>query len=388
MSPAVVTSSPKSLLAYHSVRSWIDEGRFAVGERLPSEREMAKELGMNHLTLRRGLSRLEDEGVIVKKPQVGSFVAQGEGVVRLALVLPEYMHLLAGHPWASIVTAGACSALDPMRFSLSTLYYRPQRLWEDAGQALMHTRTRGVMLYADSSVSAQQVDRLVDRGVNVVGLQQAPALSGHEMPVVQPDTATPISQLLHGLVERGHRRVRVGVHTCEPDGAAMRHRLGEVLDETGLGPLDEVLLPLPNPPGVPLSETYRPMAELLQTDAPPTAIVVTDEFAAADLFQSCYRLGVRVPDDLSVASRLDLTPHAYPVPLTAPDSVRVLGRSAEVAVEQLTGMIGGDKATRRLTLLPNDVMWRGSVADLTTPAPPIRIRRVSGSAIALPHRPV
>ncbi len=370
---APVVSPPSSQLkshqAYRKIRDWIRDGRYGAGERLPSEREMASLLGINHLTLRRGLAKLEGEGVILKKPNVGSFVADRTRVTRVALVLPAYLQgNNAGHPWTSLVMAGACTALDPMKFSVSTLFYQRGQLWDDVGEPLANARISGVLLAPDSSVTAEQAGRLAEGGRKVVCLHDVPALASLSLPAVQPDHDMALTQLIHGLVERGHRKVRVAANTHNPTRAVLRATLETALEQTGLGSLEDVVLDLPNPPGSTLTEAFRPMADVLASDDPPTAIVVPDEYAAADLFQSCYRLGVRVPEDLSVAAVMDQTPHAYSVPLTAPNSVEVVRLAAKLATEQLIRVLEDGQVMQRRTLVHNEVVWRDSVRPLTAAA--------------------
>ena len=358
-------SQLKSHKAYREILDWIQEGRYGAGERLPSERELAERLGFNHLTVRRGLAKLVDEGVIEKRPHVGNFVSDNPRVAPLALLLPEYLHAnLAAHPWTGLITSGACSSLDPMQFSLSTLYYTSNRLWEDTGRAMVNAGVKGALLAPDSSVQPEHVRRLLDQGIQVVALQDSAHLAVLGLPVVQPDFEVTLAQLIHGLAERGHRHIKVAMYDCNPLRESLLTTLRIVLRQTGLGSLEDVLLNLDNRSGVSLPETYSAMGRVLESHDRPTAIVVPDEFAAADLFQTCYRLNLRVPRDLSVAAVLDSTPHVYPVPLTAPDSVQVARLVGKLAVSQLTSLIENGLSLQRQTLLRNEIVWRDSVATL------------------------
>lgn len=65
-------------------------GRLAAGSRLPSERELAVALGVNRLTLRAALSRLEAQGLIVTRHGTATLVAswrERAGLETLSLVL-------------------------------------------------------------------------------------------------------------------------------------------------------------------------------------------------------------------------------------------------------------------------------------------------------------
>lgn len=52
----------------------IDRGRLELGERLPSVRQLAMELGVNPMTVSKAYSMLESEGVVERKRGVGMIV--------------------------------------------------------------------------------------------------------------------------------------------------------------------------------------------------------------------------------------------------------------------------------------------------------------------------
>lgn len=52
----------------------IISGQFAVGEKLPSERELAAQLAINRTSLREALRRLEEMGLLIIRPGEGNFV--------------------------------------------------------------------------------------------------------------------------------------------------------------------------------------------------------------------------------------------------------------------------------------------------------------------------
>jgi GntR family transcriptional regulator len=65
--------------AQRYLRGLIDAGTYQPGDQLPSQNELAAELGISRATLREALSGLEREGVIVLKHGVGTFVTPGYG---------------------------------------------------------------------------------------------------------------------------------------------------------------------------------------------------------------------------------------------------------------------------------------------------------------------
>jgi GntR family transcriptional regulator len=57
------------------IRDAIAAGSLAPGTKLPSIREMAAELGISPITIKRAYSDLESEGFIITRAGIGSFVA-------------------------------------------------------------------------------------------------------------------------------------------------------------------------------------------------------------------------------------------------------------------------------------------------------------------------
>jgi GntR family transcriptional regulator len=57
------------------VKDAIARGSLEAGEKLPSIREMSKELGISPITIKRSYRDLEHEGYIVTRAGLGSFVA-------------------------------------------------------------------------------------------------------------------------------------------------------------------------------------------------------------------------------------------------------------------------------------------------------------------------
>jgi GntR family transcriptional regulator len=62
-------------LAVEQLRAMIHSGELANGSQLPSEPELAKALNISRSTLRAALSYLENEGTVIRRRGVGTFVA-------------------------------------------------------------------------------------------------------------------------------------------------------------------------------------------------------------------------------------------------------------------------------------------------------------------------
>lgn len=69
------SSQPLTSRLYHALREWIQAGRLTSGQRLPSTRRLARELGLGRNTLLAAFDQLLAEGFLVTRHGAGTFVA-------------------------------------------------------------------------------------------------------------------------------------------------------------------------------------------------------------------------------------------------------------------------------------------------------------------------
>lgn len=62
------------LLVMDKIKSDIESGKLRPGERLPSEAELSKQLGVSRATLREALRLLEEEKIVIRRHGVGTFI--------------------------------------------------------------------------------------------------------------------------------------------------------------------------------------------------------------------------------------------------------------------------------------------------------------------------
>lgn len=62
------------LLVMDKIKSDIETGLLRPGERLPSEAELSKQLGVSRATLREALRLLEEEKIVIRRHGVGTFI--------------------------------------------------------------------------------------------------------------------------------------------------------------------------------------------------------------------------------------------------------------------------------------------------------------------------
>jgi GntR family transcriptional regulator len=78
-----------------ALRQLVQSGHYAPGERLPSEIELSQRLGISRPTLREAMRMLEEEGIIVRRHGVGTFLAASRPVIEGGLEVLESIDRMA-----------------------------------------------------------------------------------------------------------------------------------------------------------------------------------------------------------------------------------------------------------------------------------------------------
>jgi GntR family transcriptional regulator len=93
--PLRADQRPLYAQASEALKDLVQHGGYTAGDRLPSEIELSQRMGISRPTLREALRQLEEDGVIVRRHGVGTFVAAPEPVIEAGLEVLESIERLA-----------------------------------------------------------------------------------------------------------------------------------------------------------------------------------------------------------------------------------------------------------------------------------------------------
>lgn len=71
----VAVSSPIYIQIHNDIKRAIEAGKWAVGDRIPSERELSRNFDVSRMTLRQAIQTLVDEGILERQVGSGTYVA-------------------------------------------------------------------------------------------------------------------------------------------------------------------------------------------------------------------------------------------------------------------------------------------------------------------------
>ena len=354
---------PKYRRIADSLRSRIAQGELRAGDRLEAERELCQRFSVERETARRALALLQEEGLIVKRAGIGSFVSS-------AAAPEEKPHasralLFAMRQNDNDIRHNTTSCNTKLFFALEGICRRNgwllSYLATDDGTSLTDVleehAVQGVFLV--SSYQDQVISELLRLGIPAVMLNHVdPRLLS-----VMPDNQGMLRQVVAHLAGEGHRRI--AYIDGMPDSCNAKERweaFRTALFLCGL-PVDPSLYFVGNWTYEGGREAAR---QLLGNPERPTAVFAASDMMAVGAMEEFRRQGVPVPEEISVVGYddLDLDPLLSP-PLTS--ATVDFGHMSEIAFERLIDRIDhGERPQDRYVIrMPAHLVRRGSVRRLT-----------------------
>jgi DNA-binding LacI/PurR family transcriptional regulator len=339
----------------------VADGELLPGERLPSVRALAAQLGVNVNTIRAAYAELERDGLVRTRHGVGTVV----------LAAPPTRLPTGVRPLGMNTVAVLIGGLDPFYLTLLR------------GIEEIAARQGTLVLFVDARDSAAlaeaMIRRLIARGVDgiiavsVGGLEEplepGQSTEGGRPPIVYVDQPHRKGHVLlfdgytaghiatRHLCEHGHKRVGIvtaplswpNVKDVYNGYAQALHDTGRDLDPTLISEVDAFTV-----------ETGRlGLAQLLERPDPPTAVFAAGEVFALGVLKEAQARQLDVPAQLAVCGYTD-SPAASLVqpPLTM---VSVPAKQIGVqAMKTLASLIQGKKPRARRTILPVELILRDS----------------------------
>jgi DNA-binding LacI/PurR family transcriptional regulator len=334
-----------------SVLEAIKNGGYKVGEKLPTEPELVRQLGVSRTSLREGLSGLVTEGILKRRQGSGTFVTSlkklGQNKV-LATVVPcirgdrgVYDQIVRGmedeahdQGYSLIV----CSA-DNM----------PEKAMKYISQ-LASVNVAGV-LYAPmilkenyDAANRRVLAEFEKRHIPFVIVDSALSDKSGQFSFVGTNGFDGMRKMVKHLVSLGHRRLAciryfLGVWSSDQrfEGFANQaHRKGLSLPEHYVCVISA---------SEHAEQGRKEIHDILQCTPRPTAVACTSDICAMNVMNELKRLGLRVPQDMAVTGfdGLSLGAYLHPPLTTVRQPFQEEGRIAvQVLLQKIRGELEGE----------------------------------------------
>lgn len=284
----------------------IKRGRYKPGDLIPSERELAREFGVNRATASRALKELETEGFVERKQGFGTYVSEKTKYLtavtlthNIGLVIYDLAYLTM--PYMTQVLKGINQVIHTYGYNL-ILYG-------------MTGTEESKVLPLEEIVRRPQVDGLlIDAGPSTIKFlceedfpfvqfgSTTSQLLGYDYSFVLIDTDSSVRKAVEHLYRRGRRRIAflrgtVGLSPVE-------RSIDVFLDfSRSLGMMDNHNWVVVGGYG---EESGRNMVKRLFSSKPyPEAIVANEDMIAMGAITELKEMGFRIPEDVAVVGSGD-----------------------------------------------------------------------------------
>ena len=225
--------------------------------------------------------------------------------------------------------------------------------WRTSGATAQSKQIEGVILGGDAKASL--IAQFQRQNVPVVLVNNRAA--GFELPCVVADEADGVRQVITHLTRSGHRRIAMLVGRFSPYITGSRYNAFlSAMAEQGLAVEESCVMMCDRD----IRSATEAASELLSRPARPTAVFAFNDVLAAGVMKAARRLGLEIPQELSVVGFDDSTICAMLEPELSSAHVDCR-RMGELCVEHLKALLDGKSDFPRVVTLPTELRIRRSV---------------------------
>ncbi len=363
----------KYLTIKNHILRMIQEGQYRVGDRLPSEQELAQSHAVSVITSKKALDELEREGLISRVKGSGSFVAASQPIAG-----PNHVKMIAMVlPLGSDTGGGLELFYSVEMIAKSHGYYVTVENTHSSSQrereillSLLGDGIEGIIYYPMfTAENFDLIKKLTMEKYPIVIIDKA--IHDIEVDSVRCDNYNASLALTRHLIACGHRNIAFVSENVINERSSLRERFlgySDALAEAGiLLNLDNVLFP--GAKGETAMEKnertayYKSVADHVLRDRSITALQVSSDRVAVELMRVCVKKGISVPKDVSIVGfdDLDVASYITPALTTAKQNFRAIGQTA---AELVIGRLKNKDRKAEKVLIPAELIVRKSVQQI------------------------
>ncbi|GAA3636151.1 GntR family transcriptional regulator [Microlunatus ginsengisoli] len=294
---------------FEALRDDIQTGRFAVGERLPSDAALGERFGVSAITLKRALELLKNDGYISRRARVGTFVISD-------VATSSASGYTLSHPLVGLVVTNfddtfgvkvLAGVLDQANTSINLIIKRSlgdESAEDQLIRALFDSGVRALILQPSSSVYVPAaVLELITQNFPMVILDRV--FEGVPISTVCSDNVTGGQLATEHLMSLGHEHI--GLVTSSSTVTTLEDRRTGFVKAfaTMHVPQSDGMVftgtrsTTPGSSATPQQDIEQ-LSSYLVSHPQLTAAVATEYNIALMLREAAHRVGRSVPDDLSI----------------------------------------------------------------------------------------
>lgn len=299
------------------IRQRINDGVYSLGSQLPTELELVEEFSASRMTVSKGLSELIEAGLIKRIRGKGTFVcSQKFETIDGKRENPVIKCLLPGAIYeqsfaSNTLLQGVCAELKETNYQTGIAFCgSEEELLAELDKAETG-KCAGCILWSQQlGRFCEIVNQLQAKGFPLVLLDSFyPEYQGE---FIGTDNFAGAEMAVEYLIAHGHRRI--GYLTLTPDRSSLAERLSGYIFAATRDPHSvfdpRLIAVIPNVPGLPTEKIPAHQSAFLRwalenmfalpKEERPTALFMSHDFIAVELFHIAADMGIKIPEDLSL----------------------------------------------------------------------------------------
>jgi len=308
----------KSQPLYEQVKNIILEkikrNELKESDKIPSMVELSKYFGVSLITVKQAINELVKEGYLETKGAKGTYVKdkKKERTKHISLIFPA----VTINPFFSDVSSGIENILKINDFSIS-VYNTEYNIEKEIKylKELEEREVKGIIFCPSSSMkdspSVYLLERLIGKGIPVIFLDIK--IEGVNLDYVTSDNFRGGYEATKYLIKLGHKKIAFIISREVNTTLERIQGYKKALEDNGIEYNELLVKKLYNQASYE-KIGYVSTMELMNLNNPPTAIISSTDTIAIGIYKACHKLGLKIPDDISVIGYDNLTLSEYLVP--------------------------------------------------------------------------
>jgi len=318
----------------------IATGEFAPGEKIPSERNLCEMLSVSRTTIRRAIDELAAEGVLVRIPAKGTYVAESNLTNTQSTGNIGFIRCYRRNPLTSInddifyprILAGVEAVISKNGYHCLVQSVNENEFTE---QTVAQLTQKVDGLICCELRSQRFLDTLRASRLPIVLV--SPSLTPSSVDMVEISNREGAVAAVNHLIEHGHRRIAfIGGSPNSRPSKVREAGYIQALKDSGLQVRSEYI----SSSGWKRTDGCTAMERLLACDPRPTAVFAASDLLALGAYDVIAKAGLRIPEDISIIGfdNIDMAAEARPALSTVHVRKLEMGQvAARLILEQLTG---------------------------------------------------
>ncbi len=341
----------------------IISGKFAPGDRLPSERELCEIFSVSRTTVRRALDDLVANGVLYRIPAKGTYVAESGLATLRDTGNIAFIRCYRRSPLSSmnddIFYPRILTGIE-ITISQNGYHCLVQSINENdySDQALAQLVEKVDGIICCELRNQKFLERL--RTTQLPLVLVSPSVMDSTVDIVEIDNRQGAIEAVNHLIDLGHKHIAfIG---GSPNSLPSKER------EAGyLQTLREHELPIINKHVISLgwrqSDGHTAMTQLLKTQPTPTAVFAASDLLALGAYGAVHAAGLGIPQDISIMGFDDIDVATQAKPALSTVLVKKL-EMGQLAARLILEQLGGERDYPIRVVVPTSLVIRDSTRSI------------------------